>query len=553
MRAGRRGVTRRGLLRAGGAGAAGAALAGPLVSASRAQGPGGEPEGDRNALLIVSSNTRADFVGAFEDADDLADTPNLDQLAGQSLRFEQAVPESMPTVPARRAILTGMRSFPFRDWQRTDQMPPEPGWNPIFDHRQPIVTDVMRSRRVTTAYATDNPFLIGPAFANFRDTLDDFRGQDSQAAHRVYNEPLSDAGSSSEVRPLIAPGLRGTPAEARLREYVAWNRANRQREEDYSAARVVRDGIDLLREMQGRQPFFLGVDLFDPMEPFDPPSSYLRRSNGAEPVLPIPPEPGWARLEELGLTEAGVERVRELYAAEVTFVDAWIGRLLDELERLGLADNTLVYYLSDHGVALGERGVMGRPPDPHDEVYRIPYMIRDPRGRRAGDRTEWFASTHDVAPTLLSWLGLTIPGKMEGEDLTAFFDDFTGEDDDDDKDVVEGPRGRRHFTSAIGTSLLAGGEDYLMIATGSGTPDGPDKRVYEVEEDFDDDGDEDESVERPELVDRLWQEVLTAAGGTLPEFRDGAVQRPHALVQSDEIERLGQDDELNPDEQDPND
>jgi hypothetical protein len=54
-------------------------------------------------------------------------------------------------------------------------------------------------------------------------------------------------------------------------------------------------------------------------------------------------------------------------------------------------------------------------------------------------------------------------------------------------------------------------------------------------------------------VDRLWREVLTAAGGTLPEFRDGAVQRPHALVQSDEIERLGQDDELNPDEQDPND
>jgi arylsulfatase A-like enzyme len=538
-----RGLTRRGLLRAGGAGAAGAALAGPLASASRAQGSRDAPDGTRNVLLIISSNTRADFVGAFEDSVDIARTPNLDELAGQSLRFEQAVPESMPSVPARRAILTGMRSFPFRDWERTDQMPPEPGWNRIFEQRQPIVTDVMRSADVTTAYATDNPFLIGPSFANFRDTVDDFRAQPSQAAYSVYNEPLPEAASSAEVRSMLAPGLRGTPTEERMREYAAWNRANRRREQDYSAARVAGDGIDLLRELEGRQPFFLGIDMFDPMEPFDPP--------GSDAVMPVPIEPGYARVDEMGLDEGSLERVRELYAAELTFVDGWIGRLLDELDRLGLAANTLVYYLSDHGVALGERGMIGRPPEAHDVVYRVPYMIRDPSGRRAGDRTEWFASTHDVAPTMLSWLGLTIPGKMQGEDLTAFFDDFEGEDDDDDKDIVEGPKGRAHFTSAMGTTVLAGGEDYVMIATGMGTLEGPEKKVFEVEEDRDDDGDEDESVERPELIDRLWREVELAAGGTMPEFRDGRVQRPNPLVQADEIERLGADDELNPDEQDP--
>jgi arylsulfatase A-like enzyme len=543
MSSGRRGVTRRGLLRAGGAGAAGAALAGPLAAAGRAQGLREQPDGDRNVLLIVTSNTRADFVGALEDADDLANTPNLDELAKQSLRFERAVPESMPSVPARRAILTGMRSFPFRDWERTEQMPPEPGWSPIIERRQPIVTDVMRSGDVTTAYATDNPFLIGPSFANFRRTIDGFRAQPSQAAYSIYNELLREAASAGEVRSQLAPGLRGTATEQRMREYAAWNRANRRREDEYSAARVARDGIDLLRGLEGRQPFFLGVDMFDPMEPFDPP--------GTDGIMPIPLEPGHARVDEMGLDEAGLDRVRELYAAELNFVDRWIGRLLDELDRLRLADNTLVYYLSDHGVALGERGAIGRPPQAHEEVYRVPYMIRDPGGRRAGDRTEWHASTHDVAPTMLSWLGLTIPGKMQGEDLTAFFDDYTGEDDDDDLDIVEGPRGRRHFTSAIGTTLLAGGEDYVLIATDSGTLDGPVKRVFEVEDDRDDDDSEDESKERPELIDKLWQELVNAAGGTLPEFRDGGVQRPQPLVQVDEIERLGQDDELSPDEQDP--
>ena len=62
----------------------------------------------------------------------VAETPNLDALADDSLRFERAVPEAMPAVISRRALLTGMRSYPFRDWQRRDGFAPVPGWNTIY-------------------------------------------------------------------------------------------------------------------------------------------------------------------------------------------------------------------------------------------------------------------------------------------------------------------------------------------------------------------------------------------------------------------------------------
>ena len=509
-----RGLTRRGLFTAGGLGAASLAFAGREGSARAAERRIAEDGGRPNALLIVTSNTRADFVGAFDDTDELAETPNLDALAKESLRFQHAVPESMPTVPARRALLTGMRSYPFRDWKRTSGMPGEPGWNPIYEHRQPIVTDVMRDHGVTTAYATDNPFLVGSSFKNFRDTLDEFRPRLSQASWSEFNERYDKPASREAVKPYLLPALEGTAEEDRLRRYVGWNSRNRKRDDDYSAARVARDGIGLLGDLKDKQPFFLGVDFFDPSEPFDPPSRFMERFERPRGgVLPIQPfEFPFSRVADMRLDDDAIELVRQLYAAELTFVDSWIGRLLHELDALGLADNTLVYYLSDHGVSLGERGIVGRSAArAYEEVYRVPYMIRHPNGRRAGEEKRWFASTHDVAPTLLSFMGITRPGKMNGEDLTCYFEG----------DEVDPPH-RRFFTTAFESSMMSGNEDWLL-ATDAG---GKNKRLYEKDED----SRQEENVlnEHPHVETLLADALVIAAGGTLPIFDDKSAVRPGA-------------------------
>ena len=94
------------------------------------------------------------------------------------------------------------------------------------------------------------------------------------------------------------------------------------------------------------------------------------------------------------------------------------------MDDAGLLDNTIVWFLSHNGIALGEHGMMGRAaPTSYREAHFVPYFLRDPDGRRAGDESFYFASTHDVAPTLLSAMDLIIPGKMDGEDLTALLED----------------------------------------------------------------------------------------------------------------------------------
>ena len=83
-----------------------------------------------NALLIFSDSTRADYLHAYN-PDAPTKTPNLDALSKDSLTFSLSVPEAMPTGPARRALLTGVRSFPYRNYVPTKGLPVGPGWIPI--------------------------------------------------------------------------------------------------------------------------------------------------------------------------------------------------------------------------------------------------------------------------------------------------------------------------------------------------------------------------------------------------------------------------------------
>ena len=205
-----------------------------------------------NALLIFSDSTRADYIGAYN-PDSLAKTPNLDALAADSLRFSRAVPEAMPTGPARRALLTGVRSFPFRNYVPTKGLPVGPGWTPIPDHH-PIFTEVMAEAGVETAYCTDNPFLIGPRFANFRRTLDEVKPSFSQGAYRFLNKPFKRPATRSTIERYLLPELSDSVEVGRLRAMAGWNSIYREREAQYPTARVVRSGINLVDDLEKQAP-----------------------------------------------------------------------------------------------------------------------------------------------------------------------------------------------------------------------------------------------------------------------------------------------------------
>ena len=468
-------LTRRVLLRRGGATAAGAALAGSAVAPRTARAQEGDEE-RLNVVLVVLPLVRASHVNAFE-GDSPADTPNLDDLTGDSLRFDRAIPESMPALPVRRTLATGMRGFPFRDWRRTDGMPAVPGFNGVYDH-QPLMTEVMRAAGVTTVWVTDNPVFTGPRFLDVRR---------SPGAPNPPSGP-PEAGIETELLPSI-------------------DRAGD------AAARTIRTGIGTLRGLKGTQPFFLAIDAFDPFDAAQVPLVYVKPGEVEEEGIGLID----GRLVELRFGDAAVDRVRERYVEHVEGVDRWVGRLMDSLEGSGLLDNTVVYLLSDHGIALGEHDFLGRAaPTSHRESYEVPYLIRHPSGDMAGDDVDWYASSHDVAPTILSLMGLTIPGKMDGEDLTALFD---GVDEEDLPD-------REKFITAVGSMIIVRDNRWLMVADRQEI----ERRLYDDDEEAGDDDEkryDDVAADEPGVLTDLSMIAVAAAGGTLPEFGpDGALRPP---------------------------
>ena len=458
-------LTRRGLLRRGGAGAATAAALAGLPVAAPAAAAGKER---RRALLVVLPLVRADHVKAFDDGSG-ADTPHLNDLTGDSLRFDRAIPECMPALPVRRTLITGMRSFPFRDWRRTDGMPAVPGYNPAWDW-QPVMTEVMRAGGVKTIYITDSPIVSGPRFPEAR----------------------APGGGSANAGAGGTDGIKS--------EIEAVRRATSATERTFKA------GIAALNEVKDEDSFFVAVDPFDPVDAAMAPPIYVRP--GVVEKDGIGPMSG--RLVELAFSDGDTKPLRSAYRDHVEEVDDWVGRLLDKVP-----DDTLVYVLGDNGIALGDHSFLGRgTPTSYRRSYEIPYLIRHPDGTKGGDSVDWYASTHDVPTTLLGHLGLTIPGKMRGEDLTALFDDV------DEEDLPDRP----NSITASGQLIIVRNDRFLMVADREQI----ERRLYDDDEEADDDITryDDIANDEPGVLTDLSVAALTVAGGTLPEFDSDSALRP---------------------------
>jgi len=500
--------TRREALRAAAACAGGAGMLGLLGAApSRAvveqlrRSVGGARDASaQNAILIVTDSTRADHLGAY--GSKLGLTPNLDALAREGVTFTRAHPESMPTGPARDTLLTGERQFPFRHWHAEPYLPRNPGWNSI-PASEPTFLELLDRHGVTSAYVTDNPFLVGPRYARVRRRTDHFAGFVGQTAQ--YSADHLAPLPAAQVAQFLPPSLRGgSGAEAALALYLAYAPRG-MAEDDYFTARVFKAAIDLLDTLRERQPFVLVVDGFDPHEPWDPPPAWAARfagpnALGFEPLHPFDAPIG--KMRELGLSPAVAARVQGLYAAELAFADHWIGNLLGKVESAGLADTTAVMYTSDHGVFLGERGLIGKSGRHiHRELHHTPLLIRHPQRTLAGRRKAYFASTNDVAPTLMAFLGIR-PGAQMGADLTAIFD----------RRRAQGLAPRAYMTSAY--------DDYVMCHDGrwllTMRSDGASKRLFDTHRDP---GElHDVAGRNPAVVARLLRALVRDAGGPLPRF-----------------------------------
>ena len=439
-----------------------------------------------NVVVVIIDSLRKDHIGAY--GNEWIKTPNMDALARESLRFSRAYPESMPSIPARRGIHTGLRSFPFRGWEKwSEDDVGLRGWQPI-PRDQTTLAEILGEEGYLNLFVTDTLHQFRP-FYDFHRGFDVFhfiRGQE-----RDFYRPRTSA-SQEKIDGVLIGGPSASHAEDIMFQYLA-NTMGRRAEEDWFTPQVFMKGMEFLEAAREDQPFFLVVDNYDPHEPWDPPGEYVslydEGYSGPEPATSSSGPSDW-------LTERQLERMHALYSGEVTMMDTWLGNFLDNMGELGLFENTLLIALSDHGHAFGEHGFAGKVPGAlYPELTDIAFMIRHPRGKSAGEVSDYYASTHDVAPTVLGAIGVEPPSPMEGQDLTVLLDG--GE-----------PEPREHFTAGYHDHVWARDARYAMFA-GS---DGSEAKLFDLSEDPE--MNRDIAGSRGDVVKRMWNAyVLRDAGG----------------------------------------
>ncbi len=309
-----------------------------------------------------------------------------------------------------------------------------------------------------------------------------------------------------------------------VREPIAWqrhatlvqyllNQRKRECEEDYQCARVFSRACEWLDECSANAPFALWIDSFDPHEPWDPPPKYADlycpEYDGKDFIMPGALHEGAGptelEVERTKALELEVERTKALYLGECTFVDKWVGMLLEKLDALKLMDDTLVMVLSDHGTEIMDHGRFGKAPD-NQRPYtsRIIWYLRHPDGPNAR-QIDAYVQSHDVMPTILEVLG--IPYEAEGMSAWPL---VTG----------EVPRLRDHIVGgwASFTNGSAGGsatvrDDHWRYSVMTHTADGPEE-LYDLLVDAEEETNL--AAQRPEVVSAQKARIEALIGQRLP-------------------------------------
>ena len=372
--------------------------------APAAQGP--------NVLFIVLDDLRPD-LGCYGGSH--IHSPNIDKLAARGMLFERAYCQQAVCNPSRCSVLSGARP------DTTHCMA-----NNTF--LRPMMPDVVTLPQLFKNHGYCS-ISLGKVFHHSeREPGDDPQSWSEPSWYHA--EPYRHwftKESDEVIKRLKKLPEKQRPKIIRAAPYEAAN----EPDDVYPDGQTALKAIETLRRMkQSAQPFFLGVGFIKPHLPFTCPQKYWDMYPADTVKLPDnyyrtqnAPEAAFHNWYELR-TYAGIPAKGDIsdqtalnlirgYRACTSFVDVQVGRVLDELDRLGLRDNTVVVLWGDHGYHLGENGIFTKMTN-FELGTHSPLIISDPRQNAGGQRTRALVELVDIYPTLAELAGLPLSGHLEG-------------------------------------------------------------------------------------------------------------------------------------------
>jgi iduronate 2-sulfatase len=362
-----------------------------------------EPAGKaKNILLIMSDDLKASVLPVYGNT--VCQTPNINRLAKSGMVFERAYCQGLACSPSRPSMLRSI-------YPKSKATAPT-----IGEYLQQYG---MHTSRVGKIFHMPVPHA----------QLDGSHGRDAAECWTArYNTKTRETFSPGLYRLLnsdiVTRKTEGRDAKGPNRMWATVE-SDKKDGSDQADYMVATKAIELLRERKkSGKPFFLGVGFVRPHFPMVQPKKffelYPQEKMKIPPQIPgdlddIPPAGRGSDGKGLNEMEENRRRMWQAYYASVSFMDEQLGRVIDELDRLGLRDSTTIAFTTDHGYHLGEHGFWQKA-NLHEEVVRVPLIVSAP-GVKPG-RTSSLVELVDLYPTWTDLLGLPMPKDLHGKSLT---------------------------------------------------------------------------------------------------------------------------------------
>ena len=368
-----------------------------------------------NVLFIAVDDLRPEF-GAYGKS--YIHSPNLDRIARRGVTFNRAYCQQAVCSPSRSSLLTGTRPDTTKVWD-------------LQTHFRTALPDVV----TLPQHFKQNGYFVQGMGKLFHGGFDDPRSwsvpwSSPKGGHGAYALPENQAIVKAKVE-----AAKNAPKTGKgpVRNYGPPFESADVPDNTFHDGALADMAVAALAECAKKdQPFWLGVGFIRPHLPFVAPKKYWDLYDPAKIELaanPFPPRgapeyavlPGGELRSYHGVPTGPIpdDYARQLkhgYYAAISYMDAQLGRVLDELDRLGLTEKTVIVLWGDHGWKLGEHGGWCKHSNVENDT-NAPLLMAVPGLKAAGQRTDSLVEFVDIYPTLAEVCGLPLPPHLEGTSL----------------------------------------------------------------------------------------------------------------------------------------